>query len=61
MTDTPRVLRHKKDGFIYWWTPELAGLPELEEIPYEKAFPPAKEPTSDTLTPAIPKKLEKKK
>lgn len=58
--EKPRVLRHKKDGYIYWWTEELAKRSDMEEIPYEEAFPPPPEPKTDTILP--PKsKIGKKK
>lgn len=59
--EKPRVLRSKKDGYIYWWTPELSKRDDMEEIPYEEAFPPPPEPKTDTPLPPKAKITGKKK
>lgn len=55
MEDKPRVLRSKKDGYIYWWTEILASRDDMEEIPFEEAFPSYKKPEPETDTVLPPK------
>lgn len=34
-----RFLRHKRKGTIYGWSPNLAIVPDLEEVTEKEAFP----------------------